>query len=597
MKKIVQVFMVVLFILSAVPAYGVQAHPVGVTGFLDQYPVEEVTGYLMTDRMPVMVFPLNADFFYSYFSDYRRTVPSTVRTYELSGVELGYKNLYLAPDPGNPKGLVRYVVFYHTTGTKLLAVGIYDRGELDSNGKYVPSVKYYTNDVRTSISAPGTDHTILGDFYPNKVINDLEAAQSILDYQAVNGPFLAGVEYSMLDLLDLHAGSGYLLGKTSTGELSIGGGVCVMATNWFKMQVLAGATFVEHWQHPTHQKYFENPVGSDLLSIAETDATVQGPDYDLRWVQHETGWVSISVSVLPGGDKVQGEYGDADNASDALLIITMRFTKAKPDLSVAKIESLQNAYIAYRKGPAGMAALADGSRLMAETPWQRGDSLSSLLAKLVPEERVSRFASELANDPFLKSLVLLRSTANSVSPTSDTLVGTFLKNSEWYAQEVARLGNTEGVARVDAALRHLNANSNFNTGQKVQCFGLVILMSSMDTRFVPIGGAPIVYAADLVPQEIRNGNRQSVGSMTGGVVKTIQTIDEVMVGDIGVRYDTTSGHVFAVVGKKVVSGQTVLLLISANQRMDGQITIFEVDNSNFDVVFGIPAWLKVVIRK
>jgi hypothetical protein len=64
-----------------------------------------------------------------------------------------------------------------------------------------------------------------------------------------------------------------------------------------------------------------------------------------------------------------------------------------------------------------------------------------------------------------------------------------------------------------------------------------------------------------------------------------------------VRYDTTAGHVFAVVDKKIVNGQTVLLIISANQRMDGQIAIFEVDNSNFDVVFGVPAFLKVVIRK
>lgn len=52
-----------------------------------------------------------------------------------------------------------------------------------------------------------------------------------------------------------------------------------------------------------------------------------------------------------------------------------------------------------------------------------------------------------------------------------------------------------------------------------------------------------------------------------------------------------------VIGKKTVNGQTVLLVMSANQRSDGQVAIFEVDKSNFDAVFGVPAYLKVVIRK
>lgn len=101
MKKLVLALMVVVLGLSFLPMQVAQAQTGSVPGFPDMYPVEEVTGYLMADKMPVMVIPLDKDFFYSYYSDYRRTVPAEIRTYEVSGVELGYKNLYLVPDPDN----------------------------------------------------------------------------------------------------------------------------------------------------------------------------------------------------------------------------------------------------------------------------------------------------------------------------------------------------------------------------------------------------------------------------------------------------------------------------------------------------------------
>jgi hypothetical protein len=507
--------------------------------------------------------------------------------------------LYLVPDPDNPTGFARFVVLYHTTGTRLLALGIYDRGVLDKKGKYIPSIKYYSSDVRTGTFTPDTEHTILGDFYPNKIINDLEAAQAILDYQTEHGPFQAGVEYSMLDILNIHGRQGYLPGLTSDLTIAQGGGVCVIATNWFKMLTLSGAKITQHWQHPTLLKYFENPIGSaDGLTVSETDATVQGPDFDLRWIQRETGWVNVTAAVMPEGNRVVNPMGDEIVKTEALILITFRFTKTKPDLSIAKIEALQNAYTTYRTGQSGMVALADGNRQVAQVYWSRGDFWSQFLAKIVPEERISRFTDELASDPFLKSLVLLRSTVNAVSPTSDTRMGTYLRNSDWYTQEVARLRNDPAaVVRLTAGLDHLDANSNYISGQKVQCFGLSVLIASIDTRFLQIGGASIVYAADLVPTEIRNGNKTIVRTDIGGSIRVIENIGDVKVGDIGVRYETTVGHVFMVIDKKTVSGQTVLLLISANQRADGQITIFEVDQGNFDAVFGTPAYLKVVVRK
>lgn len=594
MKNTLSILLSVVLIVSFFSTTTVKADA-PVLGYKNQFPTEEATGYLVAKEMPVMVFPLNSDFFYNYYSSYINWTPSMVQTYTLSGVELGYKNLYLAPDPDNPTGYVRYTVFYHTEGSKLLAVGIYDRGALDKDGKYVPNKSYYSSDVRT-VGKPVAEHSVLGKFYPNKILNDLEAAQAILDYQNENGPFVAGQEYSMLDILNLKGRHDYVLGKTSSGQLVTGGGVCVMVTDWMKLLALEDSKVIEKWEHPDGQKYFENPVGAAELPIAGTDATVEWPDYDLRWVQKETGWVTISVSVVPDGDELKSEYGEDDIKYDAMEIVTMRFTAQKPDLSTDKFEALQTAYKNYRAGDAGRVALTvGGSKMTDRFTWKYGDATSQLLSQIVPQERINDFSSELNTDPFLKSLVELRFYANQVDPTSDTRMGTYLKSTPWYTDELVRLGSdSKRINKLNDALDHLDVHSNYWKNQKIQCVGLSVLISAMDNRFPNIGGINFDYASQLVPEEIRNG-KMIVVNKNGMLVKAVTDIDEINVGDMGVRYDTKAGHVFSVVGKKTLNGETVLLIASANQASDGRITIFEVDKSNFDAVFGIPDLVKVVL--
>ena len=596
MRKIFGVMLILTVLLSMVPTGNVNAQTGSVFGFTDMFPVEEVSGYLVPDHMQVMVFPFTREFFYSYFADYKRIEPSVVRTYELSGVELGYKNLYLAPGPTSGK-YVRYTVFHHTTGSKLVAIGVYDEGYLDRAGNYVPEKKYYSNDVRLDFGEIIPEHSVWGDFYPNKIINDLEVAQAILDYQAKNGPFVAGQEYSFLEILNFKGRKGYVLGKTSSGSLVTGGGACVMATDWMKLLVLSGAEIVEKWGHYGNTKYFENPVSAIELPIEATDATVEWPNYDLRWIQKETSWVAVSATVMPDGDELENEYGEELILYDATEVISLRMTAEKPELSTDKLETLQAAYTQYRLGKAGMVALdGNGSRLVSRTPWAYGGSLSQLLSGIVPQERVSRFGDELKTDPFLKSLAELRYYADLVDPASNIMMGDYLKETPWYSYELARLeGNTQQLKKLDQALRHLDNYSNAFPGQKIQCYALGILVWGMDDRFVNIGGVKVTNAADLVPDSIRNGERTSLAA-NGMVIKTIKSLDEVKVGDLGVRYDTKAGHVFAVVGKKSVGGETVLLIASANQNSDGRIYLFEVDEGNFDAIFGSTGFKKVVLR-
>jgi hypothetical protein len=206
------------------------------------------------------------------------------------------------------------------------------------------------------------------------------------------------------------------------------------------------------------------------------------------------------------------------------------------------------------------------------------------------------FADELVTDPFLKSLVELRDYVNMIDPDSQVLVGKYLKATPWYTNEVNRLENdSEKISKLDEALSFLDIYSNYYPGQKVQCYAFAVLIEAMDSRFVEIGGIPIKYAADLVPPEIKSGYYDYMRVKTTGIfVMAVKTIDQVNVGDLGVLYATKAGHVFAVVAKKSVNGQTVLLIASSNQDRDGKIALTEVSEQNFDDVFG--TLRKVVLR-
>ncbi len=596
-KRVFYLFLLFMFAVSLMIGTGKVAASTQaetVPGFLDKFPYQAQLGYLITKNMPVMVFPLTGDNFYQYWVDRKAGISSVVRGYELDGVGIGYSGLYLAPDPDNPpKGMLRYTVFYRTTGTPLMAIGVYDRGFIDSHGKYQPTTRYYQQDLVGNVE----NHSVLGDYYPNKIINDLVAARAIMEYQVEHGPFLAGQEYSLGEVFDLAKNDGYVTGLNSMR----GGGVCVLATNWMKMVVLNGGKVVERWQHTTRLKYFENPLSGSELGTEATDTTIEWSVYDFKWVQKTTGYMLVNAAVLTDGSFSDSALGNEQQQSDALVLISFLFApqgRSSLGAQIAQVKSVETGYRAFRAAHVPSAdPIYGNSRLMWEKTWSRNDSLSLLLQQIVPEERISRFENELLTDPLLVSLVDLRNEVNSLDPKGRVLVGNFLRRTPWYAQELARLGNTpEAISKLDVALSGLNYYSNTWPGQKVQCVGLIVLLSVMDPRIYNIGGIDFVNAADLIPKEIKNGSM--IWMHPGNYeVRRVTSIDEVQIGDVGDRYSDGVGHIFAVVGKKTYEGQTVLLVVSANQTGEGVMSIFEVDNSNFDVVFGMPAYYKVVIRK
>jgi hypothetical protein len=205
-------------------------------------------------------------------------------------------------------------------------------------------------------------------------------------------------------------------------------------------------------------------------------------------------------------------------------------------------------------------------------------------------DSLNHFSDELKTDPFLVSLVLLKDTANQIKPESSESVGQYLKDSLWYGQEIIRLKNNEILLQnLNVGLKHLDNNTKVTPGQKIQCLGLSVLLASMDNRFLQVGGYSIETAAQIIPREVKNGSRDVLGHAIA-----VKTLEEIQVGDLGVSLTTKAGHIFAIIGKKRVDSQTILLVISANQNRDGQISIFEVDNHNFADIFG---YRKVILRK
>lgn len=213
-----------------------------------------------------------------------------------------------------------------------------------------------------------------------------------------------------------------------------------------------------------------------------------------------------------------------------------------------------------------------------------------------PGGRSSRFDYELRTDPLIRSLNILRQTANRVDANSKTLVGAYLKTTRWYESESKRLSdNPFKLAYFEAALRHLDQHSNLIPNQKIQCIGFAILLHSLSDLFPAIGGSEIYYAKDLVPDAIKNGNAKKV-DLGDYSALVITKIEEVNVGDFILRYDSNVGHISGVIGKKTVDGKIVLLVATGNQVRDGKIQIFEVDENNFEVIFGSAPFKKVIFR-
>lgn len=563
---------------------------------------ESVEGALIPNNLPVVLVPIYSDFFYNQ--------KAPIETFSLGAgddVLVDYKGLWtIETAPGQA---IRVTTLPHTTGGMNYPLAIFDKGTLDSSGKYTPTETYY----QTAL-AKGSDYyssftyTAENEIYPNKIDNILEALTALAEYQDQNGAFKAGVVNSYLNILDV-PGRDYVLGKNSAGYLVRAGGICATASTLAKSLFLGGATFAERWMHPSDHVYPVSP-GDPLITAADSDATV-GFDkegfFDFKWVQPKDGYLSVQAAVLPDYFNKQGGNYDPP---DARIVFSIIYTPNKPQGEAEKLKAIKDAYDVYRKSgrEERLDALTSGGTLTGKFDW--GKSGAEEIIKIVyPEAEVTDFQNELESDPYLSDIVEVGNDIEqykSLYTSADVVagkaprVGAYLKTTPWY-QAKKSSSTTQEMAKIDSALTGLDRMTYYLPDQAIQCVGWVDFLAALGYGDSPRdAGGDVRRASDLVPLEVRSepaGYKITKGY--NGFLYTTGTgvtIDDVKVGDLFVRYDTPAGHIGAVVAEKTVNGEKVLLVSDANRENDGRVRIFEVTNQNFNPIFGQPPYIIVLIR-
>ena len=281
--------------------------------------IERTSGIIVSDSTPLIAVPLRKDYFYD------QKKPIEIIKLE-KGVTLGYKDIFTLRIGNEGR---RFSILPHITGDSAIYLAELGRGSiLPVSGGYKES----RTSVQSSPDGAVSEYTYSDEVYPNKIINILVAASSLLKYQEEKGPFIPGSDYSLLEILQMDSNRDYVQGRTSRGWIVKAGGICAAATTLAKSVFLAGGSLRQRWQHPTGSRYFAGPGDSQITKM-NSDATVgfgdNGEVYDFIW-QIPAGdplYLSISDSVmLLSGQKAQ----DLGPEADARLLLSISWTKSRP---------------------------------------------------------------------------------------------------------------------------------------------------------------------------------------------------------------------------------------------------------------------------
>lgn len=527
---------------------------------------EKFRSYIATNHTPVILIPLDSDYFY----DETRAV----RVTELSGVTIDCQKLWKLET--TDKKFITVAELPHSTGDKVLPFAVLGDPSSQKSSEVITSAYTYMGEEKV---------------YHNKIYNMSTALAQIMDYQEKNGPFEKGKTYSYLDIIKLIPGYEYKLGFNVYKYKVVGGGVCTTASVLCKALYLAGATFKKEIHSPREYTVWVGP-GDPAITIEDSDAAVNyvsmSEIHDFKFTPSQTTYIDVELSIMPNGRKVS----EFTLPGDARMTYTVKITPTKP--APGRSEEILAKRDVYDK-------LAPGSSTPQDTlpaGLDSADKQNAAAHLVYPEVRTGNFTKELATDPALGEISEIRNILNTyVLKTQKYGAGTYLRNSDWYKKFV---DSGRNVAKLENILKILDQNTYSLKGQPFQCGAYTVLLASIGSPLSPksifgytINGGFAYNTADIVPWVIKNGSTDFVDDQ-GFKFKVIKNISEVNVGNLFVRYDDPIGHIGAVIGKKNVGGETVLLVTDANRR-PGKVFIFEVDATNFDAIFGGPPWKKVTI--
>ncbi len=488
--------------------------------------------------------------------------------------------------------------------------------------------------------------------------NILEAAKNLLAFQAVNGGFPDG-DYSFLKIQKLSADNpGFKMNPG--GFLAPGVGACasILSKSLYPLVQKEKAEYLERDLHPTNMQYFGGPSAPEITE-ENSDATVEIDDdrlgrRDFSWRLKGLGktYLFVDALIIPNLNAWRADKKWTDFPSDTRLIFTMTWRRTLPTGgSVEKISKLQDLYGFYREssGSAARHLLLEGGfetnvswgdiRPIVEIAYPEfttkdfqfeingSDSRASLqniknflteqsgkTMETIGKSELTRFYCSLiyylagAVSDYNKRYPFSEDDAKSGKKKPDARLGTFLskKMQEDGIYENLTSALYGGVKEAELSplekgLFDLNDNTYLVPGQSIQCVGWVSFLGRLGLPISPtyIGGANTSSASGLLKDEGREVLKWSDIWADGEFLfAKVESVDKVQIGDSFVRYaGNNKNHIGTVIGKKIIKGETVLLITDANRKSDGVIRVFEVNKTNFRVIFGEGALTPpVVIR-
>jgi len=448
----------------------------------------------------------------------------------------------------------------------------------------------------------GTEDSI----YPNKIINVITALKNISEYQDRNGPFKDGEIYSYLNIIQFPSKySDYKKGLTKSGFEVNGQGICSMATgisSLIYLQENNNSSIIEQWRHQEmYQQGFFSP------SAKEVDAAVDvGKDdkHDFRWIQKGDKYINTQTILIPSDIPFeQTEPDGVEGLSDAILIVSLSFTDKQPKNQADSLSHTLEQYQEYRESHHQTALSSYQNEINVVNSPIEGKIKDSVELIYNPQELLT-FKNEADSNYIIQNLFELQDAVNGYSDNLGIYFSQYLKQTQWYNNFVTE----ENKERVDKIIT-LSSTSNVE-GQAIQCVGFVMLASWLypDLNIPYVGGAPVVSARGLVPQQLLDNKYiEVVETYTNYGANALAgpiPIEQYKPGDLfvvpGEVYSETAkkpfGHIGLIVAKHEDNeGNITLLVADANRHGDGKINIFEVNENNMEEIFG--AKQRYIIRK
>ena len=570
-----------------------------------------------TEDTKIIHIPVQEDYFYN-----QKENPTILKLPAGSNLEI--KDIYYFK--GEDDNIVRFSILPNVMASKSIPVIFLDNGHMEGESYVIDGKNYEEQkapEVLSSFSyAAGEDEV-----YPNKITNILASMQKIVERQEKEGKFLKGQEYSYLDLINLENPWTYKEGYTASGAVFKGGGVCAGTTLLSNSLYELGINENISWENivkektPHKEMYFLGPFSVNNFVTDSTVYVSYSPkvdSLDFRWIQPKDAFIKIDISMIPNGLSMQDtELSGIGGKSDVELMVTLSFTETDPGNQSQKIADFISAYNKYRSsGHLNISPLLDQGEYVKEIDWDN-PTYQVIMDYVYPEERIEHFQEDIENEEYLSQIKELQSAVNALPSDFSGNLGDYLKTTEWY----------EGISDKESIETSLAMVSYTRIkGQPLQCVGFAILLAGLkyeELNFQNVGGAfsfgmgttSAKSATELTPYYLL-GVREPKSGATGygGIAlgSPSMKIEDYKAGDLFVRTDIggsrngvfpngeevtfSTGHIGAIIGKKIVDGEVVLLVADSNRKNDGKIRIFEVTEANFYKIFGDPGVTKIIIR-